>query len=305
MPLAAKQPTRISDAALAKAAQLRDAALTDRTGWQVTESLTTEVGPRMAGSPADARAVEWAKAKFKQLGYDKVWTEPVTFPKWERRSESAHIIGDHAQALAVTALGGSPGGTVEAEVVRFESLDALEKAAPGSLAGKIAFVDVHMPRSQTGEGYGLGSHVRGAGPSAAAKAGAMGYLMRSAGTDSHRNPHTGISRFQPGITPIPMAALSLPDADQLARLTALGSIRVRLALDCGWNGEYTSQNVIGEITGRSKPDEVVVIGGHLDSWDLGTGAIDDGAGVGISMAAGHLIGQLPKAQRPARSIRVI
>ena len=304
-PLAAKQPTRISDAALAKAAQLRDAALTDRTGWQVTESLTTEVGPRMAGSPADARAVEWAKAKFKQLGYDKVWTEPVTFPKWERRSESAHIIGDHAQALAVTALGGSPGGTVEAEVVRFVSLDALEKAAPSSLTGKIAFVDVQMPRSQSGEGYGLGSHVRGAGPSAAAKAGAMGYLMRSAGTDSHRNPHTGISRFQPGITPIPMAALSLPDADQLARLTALGSIRVRLALDCGWNGEYTSQNVIGEITGRSKPDEVVVIGGHLDSWDLGTGAIDDGAGVGISMAAGHLIGQLPKAQRPARSIRVI
>lgn len=304
-PLAAKQPTRISDAALAKAAQLRDAALSDRTGWQVTESLTTEVGPRMAGSPADAVAVAWAKAKFKQLGYDKVWTEPVTFPKWERRSESAHIIGDHAQALAVTALGGSPGGTVEAEVVRFESLDALEKAAPGSLTGKIAFVDVHMPRSQTGEGYGLGSHVRGAGPSAAAKAGAIGYLMRSAGTDSHRNPHTGISRFQPGITPIPMAALSLPDADQLARLTALGSTRVKLALDCGWNGEYTSQNVIGEITGRSKPDEVVVIGGHLDSWDLGTGAIDDGAGVGISMAAGHLIGQLPKAQRPARTIRVI
>ena len=104
---------------------------------------------------------------------------------------------------------------------------------------------------------------------------------------------------------IPSAALSLPDADQLARLVALGPTKVKLDLDCGWNGEYTSQNVIGEMTGRSRPDEVVVIGGHLDSWDLGTGAIDDGAGVAISMAAGHLIGALPKAQRPARTIRVV
>ena len=304
-PLQAKQPTRINDATLLKAAQLRDAALTSKTAWQVTESLTTEVGPRMAGSPGDARAVAWAQAKFKALGYDKIWIEPVTFPKWERRSESAQVSGDHAQPLHITALGGSPGGKVEGEVVRFDSLESLEKAAPGALSGKIAFVDVPMPRTSSGEGYGLGSHIRGAGPSAAAKAGAIGYLMRSAGTDFHRNPHTGISRFQPGITPIPMAALSLPDADQLARLTALGATRVALALDCGWEGEYTSHNVIGEITGRSKPDEVMVIGGHLDSWDLGTGAIDDGAGVGISMAAGHLIGQLPKAQRPARTIRVI
>ena len=108
-----------------------------------------------------------------------------------------------------------------------------------------------------------------------------------------------------GLTPIPSAALSLPDADQLARLTALGSPRLELGLDCGWDGEYTSQNVIGEMTGRSKPDEVVVIGGHLDSWDLGTGAVDDGAGVAIAMAAGHMIGNLPKARRPARTIRVV
>ncbi|TCT23440.1 M28 family peptidase [Thermomonas haemolytica] len=305
-PLHAAQPTRIPDTALARAAQLQAQALRDDTGWKTVEALTTEVGPRLAGSEADARAVEWAKARFKALGFDRVWTEPVTFPKWERRSESAQVLGAHAQALHVTALGGSPGGTIEGEVVRFDSLEALQQAAPGSLAGKIAFVDVPMPRSRSGEGYGqVGSKIRGAGPSAAARAGAIGYLMRSAGTDMHRNPHTGISRFQPGVTPIPMAALSLPDADQLTRLVALGPTRVKLALDCGWNGEYTSQNVIGEITGRSKPNEVVVIGGHLDSWDLGTGAIDDGAGVAITMAAGHLIAQLPKAQRPARSLRVI
>ena len=307
LPLAApaQQPTRISDASLAKAAQLRERALQDVTGWRVVESLTTEVGQRLAGSEGDARAVAWAQAKFKALGYDKVWIEPVTFPKWERRSESARVLGPHAQALHLTALGGSPGGTVEAQIVRFESLDALLKAAPGSLAGRIAFVDYQMLRAKDGRGYGAASAARSRGPSAAIRAGAIGYLMRSAGTDSHRNPHTGITRFDEGLTPIPSAALSVPDAAQLSRLLALGPVKVRLSLDCGWNGEYTSHNVIGEITGRSKPGEVVVIGGHLDSWDLGTGAIDDGAGVGITMAAGHLIGKLPKKQRPARTIRVI
>ncbi|MBL0228793.1 M28 family peptidase [Thermomonas sp.] len=305
LPLRAQQPTRIDDAAMARAGQLREVALQDDTGWKVVESLTTEVGPRLAGSEADAHAVEWAKAKFRALGYDKVWTEPVTFPKWERRAESARIVGAHAQRLHATALGGSPGGKVEAEVVRFETLDALQKAAPGSLAGKIAFVDYRMTRAKDGSGYGPGSRVRSAGPSAAIRAGAIAYVMRSAGTDSHRNPHTGITRFDEGLQPVPSAALSLPDADQLARLLALGPVRIALDLDCGWNGEYTSQNVIGEISGRARPDEVVVIGGHLDSWDLGTGAIDDGAGVAITMAAGHLIGRLPKAQRPARTIRVV
>ena len=305
LPSPAQPATRIGDAALARAAQLREQALQDHTGWKVVESLTTEVGPRLAGSEADARAVAWATAKFKQLGYDKVWTEPVTFPKWERRSESAQVVGPHAQPLYITALGGSPGGVVTAEVVRFDSLDALQKAAPGSFAGKIAFIDYQMQRARDGSGYSAASAVRTRGPSAAIRAGAIAYLMRSAGTDSHRNPHTGITRFDEGLTPIPSAALSLPDADQLARLIALGPVTVKLSLDCGWNGEYTSHNVIGEITGRSRPNEVVVIGGHLDSWDLGTGAIDDGAGIGITMAAGHLIGRLPKAQRPQRTIRVI
>ena len=305
LPLQAQQQTRIDDASMTRAAQLRETALKDDTGWNVTESLTTEVGPRLAGSEADARAVEWAKAKFKALGYDKVWTEPVTFPKWERRSESARVLGASAQSLHITALGGSPGGTVAAEIVRFPTLEALEQAAPGSLAGKIAFVDQHMTRAKDGSGYGPAGRVRSRGPSAAIRGGAIGYLMRSAGTDSHRNPHTGITRFDDGLTPIPSAALGNPDADQLARLAALGPTRVKLSLDCGWDGEYTSQNVIGEVSGSSKPDEVVVIGGHLDSWDLGTGAIDDGAGIGITMAAGHLIGALPKAQRPARTIRVV
>lgn len=311
LPVAMAAPPRdtlIPASALANGAQLRDRALQDKTAWQVVESLTTEVGPRLAGSEADARAVRWAETKFKALGYDKVWLQPVSFPKWERRSERAEVLGEHGQKLTLAALGGSPGATVEAEVVRFGDLEALEAAPAGSLAGKIAFIDYRMARARDGSGYGIGSKVRGRGPSAAIRAGAAAFVMRSAGTDSHRNPHTGITRFDEGLTPIPSAALSAPDADQLARLIALGApVRIRVALDCGWSGTADSFNVIGEITGsdRKLRDEVVVIGGHLDSWDLGTGAIDDGAGVAISMAAGHLIGQLPKAQRPPRTIRVI
>ncbi len=192
---------------------------------------------------------------------------------------------------------------MQADVVRFASLAELEAAPAGSLAGRIAFVDHRMTAARDGSGYGAASAVRSRGPSAAIRAGASAFLMRSAGTDNHRVAHTGITRFDEGLEPVPAASLTIPDADQLARLLALGPATVRLALDCGWDGEATSHNVIGEITGRELPYEVVLIGAHLDSWDLGTGAIDDGAGIGITMAAGHLIGQL--AQAPRRSIRVV
>ncbi|BCT92737.1 hypothetical protein LYSHEL_17610 [Lysobacter helvus] len=302
-PVAATATTRIAPATVQHAEQLRERALADDTAWKFVEGLTTEVGPRLAGSEADARAVKWAEAKFKALGFDKVWTEPVTFPKWERRSESASVVGASSQKLTLTALGGSPGGKVEAEVVRFPDLASLQAVPAGSLAGKIAFIDYRMERAKDGGGYGMGSRVRGAGPSAAIRAGAVAYLMRSAGTDSHRNPHTGITRFDEGLTPIPSAALGAPDADQLARLVARGPTRVHVELDCGWDGTATSYNVIGEMRGRSKPDEVVLIGGHLDSWDLGTGAIDDGAGVAIAVGAAKMIGTMK--QRPARTIRVV
>jgi hypothetical protein len=306
LPAHAQQATTtIPQSALDKVPALRDRALADRTGWNVVESLTTEVGPRLAGSEADARAVEWAKAKFKQLGYDKVWTEPVTFPKWVRRSEHAEVLGAHAQPLVVTALGYSPGGTVEGEVVRFPDLAALQAAPEGSLAGKIAFVDYQMQRYRDGHDYGNGGGggIRGKGPAAAIHKGAIGFLMRSAGTETSRAPHTGMTQFEAGQKPIPSAALSTIDAAQLARLVALDPrTRVRLALDCGVEGDYTSQNVIGEITGRGpRKDEVVLMGGHLDSWDPGTGAIDDAAGIGISMAAGALL----KPLHPQRTIRVV
>src|SRR5690554_5262506 len=303
VPALARDHTRIPEAALEAAAQLREQALADDTSWRITESLTTEVGPRLPGSEADARAVAWAQAKFAELGFDKVWTEPVTFPRWVRNSESARVVGDHAQPLVVTALGGSPGGEVEAEIVRFADFEALEAAPEGSLEGRIAFLDFQMERTADGSGYSAAGPVRGAGPSVASTKGAVGFLMRSLGTSHARVANTGITRFAEGVEPIPAAALSLPDADQLNRLLQRGPVTVQLSLDVGFDGEYTSQNVIGEITGSGGSGEFVVIASHLDSWDLGTGAIDDASGMGITMAAGHLIGQLE--QRPRRSIRVI
>jgi hypothetical protein len=304
----ASAATTISATAVKTAEQLRDRALHDDTGYRIVASLTTEVGARMAGSEADRRARDWAVAKFRALGYDKVYTEAVTYPKWVRRSERAAIVAPFPQPLVVTALGYSPGtpaGGLSAQVVKFDSLDALKAADPASVKGRIVYVGYRMQRAKDGHGYGMGSAVRTAGPVIAAAKGAAGYLLRSAGTAAHeRIAHTGVTGFRDPAKAIPAAALSNPDADQLERALAYGKpVTVKLDLDCGLDGEYTGANVIGEITGGKHPEQVVAIGGHLDSWDLGTGAIDDGAGVAIAMAAGKLIGDLP--QRPDRTIRVI
>jgi hypothetical protein len=305
----ASAATTIPAAAVKTAEQLRDQALHDGTAMAVVTSLTTEVGPRLAGSAADLRAREWALAKFRELGFDKVYSEPVTFPLWQRRSESGAIVAPFPQPLVLTALGYSPGtpaGGLTAQVVKFTSLDALKAADPASIRDRIVYVDYRMHRQKDGHDYGMGSAVRTAGAVIAAAKGAAGYLLRSAGTDAHqRIAHTGVTGFRdPKARAIPAAALSNPDADQLDRVLAYGKpVTVRMDLDCGIVGEYTGANVIGEITGRRHPDQVVAIGGHLDSWDPGTGAIDDGAGIAITMAAAKLIHDLP--QRPDRTIRVI
>src|SRR5688572_1951303 len=167
-PLHAADPagTRIPQAAVDASRQLREQALESDLAYEIVESLTTQVGPRLAGSEGDARAVQWAQAKFKALGFDKVWLEEVRFPKWERRSEHAAIVGPHSQSLTIAALGGSPGGTAQAPVVRFTDLAALEAAPAGSLAGKIAFIDHPMDRARDGAGYGPSSKIRSRGPSA-------------------------------------------------------------------------------------------------------------------------------------------
>ncbi len=305
---AANPTTTISATAVKTAEQLRDKAMHDDTGYRIVESLTTEIGPRLAGSDADQRARDWAVAKFKALGYDKVYTEEVKYPLWVRRSEHAAIVAPFPQSLVLSALGYSPGtpkGGLTAQVMKFDSLDALKAADPASVKGKIVYIGYRMQRAKDGHDYGMGSAVRTGGPVLAQTKGAAGFLLRSAGTDAdQRIAHTGVTGFRDPAKTIPAAALSNPDADQLERILAYGKpVTLKLDLDCGVVGEYTGANVIGEITGRKHPDQVVAIGGHLDSWDPGTGAIDDGAGVAIAMAAGKLIHDLP--QRPDRTIRVI
>ena len=292
---------------LANAQKLSQAGDQGSEAYAIVESLTSEIGPRMAGSPAFDRAIIWAQDKFKALGYDKVYLEPVTFATWERHHENAQILAPYPQKLMITALGGSVGTgatPLDAEVVEFATLAALKAAPAGSLKGKIAYISNRMERFKDGHGYSPAVGAR-SGASDAASKGAVALVIRSIGTDSDRLPHTGMQRYAADGVKIPAAALSNPDADLLSNILRRGKpVTLRLDIDAGMTGETkTVYNVIGEIRGRSKPNEVVVIGGHLDSWDLGTGAIDDGSGVAITMAAGAMIGRLDKA--PRRTVRVI
>jgi Zn-dependent M28 family amino/carboxypeptidase len=287
------------------AAKLGRLGLDDPTAYAFLESLTTDIGPRLAGTDAMARAVDWAEAKLKALGFANVHREAFPIKAWIRGAESAQILSPAPQNLAVTALGGSvatPSDGIEAEIALFRTYADLLAAPPGSLAGKIAVVTQRMVRSQDGGGYGAMNPVRRAGPSEAAKRGAVAYLLRSLGTDDHRLPHAGALNYADGVAKIPAAALSMPDADQLERLAARGPVRIRLVLT-PTERDAQSWNVVADVKGRERPDEVVLIGAHLDSWDLGTGATDDGAGDAIVTGAAHLIARLP--QHPRRTIRVV
>jgi hypothetical protein len=272
--------------------------------WDVVESLTTEVGPRLAGTEAEARARAWAVRTFESMGFDDVRIEPATVNGWRRGRERARVVAPHPQPLRVTALGHSvstPKEGVRGRVVRFESLDELRRSP--RIDGRIAFIDQAMPRTQDGSGYGAVVAIRSAGPSAAARKGAAAILIRSVGTDHHRFPHTGMLRYADDAPSIPAAALSVPDADQLTRLLSRSdSVEVELELRPRFVGPRPTGNVVAEIRGARRPEEIVLVGAHLDSWDLGTGAVDDGAGVAIVMTAARLV--LEHA-RPARTIRVV
>ena len=295
-----------ADAMRETVAGLQAQAMEDELAWSLLASLTTDVGPRMAGTPGDALAVAWAQERMRELGFDRVWVEPVEFPLWQRRSEAAAIVSPRRQAMAVTALGGSPPtpGPVRAEVAHFPDLAALEAADPGQVAGKIAFVSARMERMRSGRGYGEVVPQRSKGPYVAAARGAAALLIRSVGTDDNRLAHTGNMSSSEEGEPVPSAAISNPDADLLeAMLAAGGPVTVELALDCGFDGTGVSYNVIGEFDGREPGSGVVAIGGHLDSWDLGTGAHDDGTGVAITLAAARQVADL--SPRPRRNLRVV
>jgi carboxypeptidase Q len=287
--------------------KLREAALRDDVAWDVVEGLTTEVGPRPAGTEAEARARAWAVPKLKALGFRNVHVEGYRMPVWLRGAESAEVVAPYPQRLVVTALGysGSTGPQgITAEVVGFDGLDALKAVPDGSLKGKIVFITHDMKPTQDGSGYGYFGPVRFEGPAVAAAKGAAAIVIRSVGTDHHRNPHAGMTRFPDGVTPIPAGALSLPDAENLQRmLDRTKSVTMHLVLTPRLIGEQDSGNVVAEVPGSDPKAGIILIGGHLDSWDLGTGAIDDGAGVAIMTAAAKHI--LDAAGQPKRTIRVV
>jgi len=283
------------------------AALAGSQAYDITESLTTEIGPRVGGSPEEAKARDWAVAKFKQIGLQNVRIEPFTMPYWERGIETASIVSPNPQQLYITSLGGSvatPAGGIEAELAYFPTFDDLKNAPEGGLDGKIVFISGRMKKAPDGAGYGPANQKRRQGATEAAKRGAAAVVIRSVGTDSHRFPHTGMMRYAEGVKKIPIAALSAPDADQLERtLSRGGKVSIKMEMTPSWKGERESGNVIGEIVGSEKPEEIILVSGHLDSWDLGTGAIDDGAGIGISAGAAQVI--IESGLKPKRTLRVV
>jgi hypothetical protein len=330
----AQDAPQIGEDAVSTARELIDLGLASDTGYEIVRSLTTEVGPRLGGSEQEARARDWAVQMFTELGFSNVRVEPFEMPYWDRGSISLTISQPFPQRLYGSALGGSAStaqGGIDADIVFFESFDAL-RDYDGSLDGRIAYVNDRMVALLTGAGYGPANQKRRFAWLEAEARGAEGVLIRSVGTDSHRFPHTGmISTPNEGTvasgthsqavidylnsehpefneTPlrssIPAIAVSAPDADQIERIHEAGqTISVELSAIAGWRGTRQSGNVIAEIPGRELPDEIVLIGAHLDSWDEGTGAVDDGAGVGIVTGAADLIRQLPRA--PRRTIRVV
>ena len=286
--------------------KLIDLALNGTEAYDITRSLTTEIGPRLAGTESEARARKWAEAKFLSLGFENVKTEAFTIDGWVRGTESASIIAPFPQKLFITSLGGSvatPETGITAPIAYFPTFEDLKNSPETGLDGKIVYISGLMEKAINGAGYGPANMKRRSGATEAAKRGAEAVIIRSVGTDSHRFPHTGQMRYGDE-KKIPIGAISGPDADQLDRILESGQdVEISLTLTPQAVGPKTSGNVVGEIVGSEKPEEIIVIGAHLDSWDLGTGAIDDGAGVGIVMGAAKVL--MKSGLKPKRTIRVV
>ncbi len=290
-----------------RVAALRDAALKDDLAYDIVEGLTTEVGARLAGTDAEARARTWAVAKLTALGFSNVRSEPYRMPVWVRGAEEAEIVAPVPQKLTLTALGNSAStgaGGLTGELVVFSSYVEFANAPATAVKGKIVYIGNTMQPTQDGSSYGANGTARFTGPALAAQKGAAAIVIRSIGTDAHRLPHTGVTDFPAGVKPIPAAALSTPDATLIERLARRGQpIRLKLLLTPKMIGERESGNVIAEVPGTDPSAGIVLVGGHLDSWDLGTGAIDDASGVAITAAAAKRI--MDSGQRPRRTIRVV
>jgi carboxypeptidase Q len=310
-----KLPPSFSREDLAQAQRLIDlGAVNDKTGglaWTLLQQLCKDVGARPAGSAGDAKAAAWAVDQMRQLGLQNVRAESFALRVWQRGAASARLIAPVAEPLVMAALGNSvaaPPAGITAEVAWYADIDALMADTSDRAKGRIVFIDQKTERFRDGRGYGVAVQARFAGPIEAAKRGALAVAIRSIGTDQDNIAHTGATRYEVGLPRIPAFAVSVPDAQRMGAMHLAGkTLKMQFTLDAKNDVEATSQNVIGEIPGTDVAggvqSDIVALGAHLDSWDLGVGAQDDGAGVAIVMAAAAL---LQKAQlRPRRTVRVV
>ncbi len=278
----------------------------DSVAWDITADLTTEIGARPAGSEREAKARDWAVARLKALGFRNVRVEPFTVTGFVRGAETAELTAPYPHKLHITALGYSvptPTGGLKAGLVYFPTLDALKAAPEGSLKGKVAYIDHAFAASQDGSGYGLFGAARRQGPAIAAGKGAAAVVIRSIGTDGNRDPHTGATNFPDPAKAIPAGAVSIPDALLIARIARTRKpMSINLVLEGRPQANMPSGNVVAELPGRDPSLPPVMLACHLDSWDLGTGAIDDAAGCGIITAAAL---RAQQGERPLRTIRLL
>lgn len=300
---------------LQHAAHLRDLGLADGQAWKLVQQLCNEVGSRAAGSPGDAKAVAWAQGALRGLGLHNVRAEPLNLRVWQRGSASARLLAPVAEPLVMAALGNSvaaPPGGIEAEVAWYADFAALKADTPdpekSRARGRIVFIDQKMERTRDGSGYGTAVAARTLGAVEAARRGAVAVAVRSIGTANERIAHTGAMRYELGVPRIPAFAVSVPDAMNIAALQAAGApLRLHFTLDARSDVETTTHNVIAEVPGTDLADEIVLLGAHLDSWDLGVGALDDGAGVAIVSAAAAVLQRaaMTTKMRPRRTVRVV
>jgi carboxypeptidase Q len=317
-PIASPSPTPVffSPRTVADLKRLQQAALTSDYAYRQVAHLANNIGPRLSGSAQAAKAVDYVASELKALGCE-VQLEKVMVPHWVRGEETAALVQFPGQAPGTTqkivlcALGPSvatPANGIEAEVIVLKNFDELKSLPRDKVAGKIVLFNYPFDKQmaaqgRAGEAYGEAVVYRSDGPSAAARQGAVACLIRSVGGADYRLPHTGHTDYTSDSPKIPAAAVTAEDADLIADLVRQGPVKMKLVLTPQTLPDVESANVIGDIQGSEHPEQVIVVSGHLDSWDLGTGAIDDGAGVAVSMEAANLIQKLHF--RPKRTIRVI
>ena len=305
----------ISREALAGAIGVREIAQRSDESALLLEELTSEVGQRFAGTAGDKAGVEWAVKKLRALGFENVRTQEVIVPRWIRGEANFEVLSPFPMPMVTTALGGSIGTAdegLEGPIVMVQDIPALQALPEGTVRGKIVFFNGRMERTRDGSGYGKAVRVRTEGPSIAAALGATGVVIRSVGTSKNRIAHTGTLSYKVSAPRIPAVSISNPDADLLERQVAQtrpggkiagNQVMVRMRVTARDLPQVRSANVIGDLPGTDLANEIVLIGAHLDSWDLGQGVQDDGAGVAIAIAAARAaVAVNPRARRTIRVV---